>query len=349
MTEAFRRNNSMVSVAIHLFIDAFPSGWMKAIMDCKRQPKPAFFAYLDALTPLMVNLRTDRQKFFAGQEVSMEAWACNDLCDVPDGAYLHYQLEDSKGKVVFADRVQAQIPSCASRFQGFIRFVPPSSEVRETYHVRVGLIHKQGKVLHDSSVKIEVFPNSQSKVNKTAVILGKNDGKAAILAKDLGFKRVFTIPQRYSGLILIDDFEKYAANRKKIDKCVAEGAVAVFVELPKGEFLIAEEKVKVELCGMNPRHFVSRATGHPLVEGFEPEDFKCWFDPKAGYITPILSSGNGGWAGQWYPALAVAQKKYGKGCFRISQIMLADRVSTNPTALLFAQRLDILDIIKASV
>ena len=43
MTEAFRRDDRMISFAIHLFIDAFPSGWMKAIMDCRRMPKPAFF------------------------------------------------------------------------------------------------------------------------------------------------------------------------------------------------------------------------------------------------------------------------------------------------------------------
>ncbi|MCK5380866.1 MAG: glycoside hydrolase family 2, partial [Candidatus Latescibacteria bacterium] len=42
MTEAFRRNNGMNTFAIHLFIDAFPSGWMKTIMDVQRQPKPAY-------------------------------------------------------------------------------------------------------------------------------------------------------------------------------------------------------------------------------------------------------------------------------------------------------------------
>ena len=32
MTEAFRRDSRMVTFAIHLFIDAFPSGWMKTII-----------------------------------------------------------------------------------------------------------------------------------------------------------------------------------------------------------------------------------------------------------------------------------------------------------------------------
>lgn len=71
MTEAFRRDERMVSHAIHLFIDAWPSGWMKTIMDCKRNPKPAFFAYRNALEPIMLSLRTDRFSYTAGDTVSI--------------------------------------------------------------------------------------------------------------------------------------------------------------------------------------------------------------------------------------------------------------------------------------
>ncbi|MDD5707782.1 MAG: glycoside hydrolase family 2 TIM barrel-domain containing protein, partial [Kiritimatiellae bacterium] len=69
MTEAFRRDTRMNSCAIHLFIDAFPSGWMKSIMDVERQPKPAYFAYREALTPLLVSMRTDRLAYFGGEAV----------------------------------------------------------------------------------------------------------------------------------------------------------------------------------------------------------------------------------------------------------------------------------------
>lgn len=78
MTEAFRRDDRMISFAIHLFIDAFPAGWMKTIMDCKRNPKPAFFAYKNALEPLLVSLRTDKTCYFAGETASVEGWLCND-------------------------------------------------------------------------------------------------------------------------------------------------------------------------------------------------------------------------------------------------------------------------------
>jgi hypothetical protein len=43
VAETFRRDSRMSSFAVHLFIDAWPAGWMKAIMDVDRQPKKAFF------------------------------------------------------------------------------------------------------------------------------------------------------------------------------------------------------------------------------------------------------------------------------------------------------------------
>ena len=80
MTESFRRNPNMVSNAIHLFIDAWPAGWMKTIMDCKRIPKPSYFAYRDSLEPVMLSLRTDRFTYFEGETVSVESYICNDTC-----------------------------------------------------------------------------------------------------------------------------------------------------------------------------------------------------------------------------------------------------------------------------
>ena len=42
---------------------------------------------------------------------------------------------------------------------------------------------------------------------------------------------------------------------------------------------------------MRAREFVSRATGHQLVAGFGPEDFKCWYDPAVDYFTTVASDG----------------------------------------------------------
>jgi hypothetical protein len=125
------------------------------------------------------------------------------------------------------------------------------------------------------------------------------------------------------------------------------------MELPVGEYDIGGSKVNVLDCVMRPREFVSRATGHPLVAGFEPEDFKCWYDPKAGYFRPllatmfeaegwqpILTNGNGIWMGKiWKKMFAAAELPAGNGAYIVCQVALGDRTRHNPTAAIFARRL----------
>ena len=129
MTEAFRRDSRMHSFAIHLFVDAFPSGWMKAIVDCDRQPKPAWYAYRDALTPLATSLRSDRRAFFADEPIEVEAWVCNDRNASPRNATLHYQLEED-GNVLQAGSTAATVPAFDSAYQGTLRFQAPRVTAR---------------------------------------------------------------------------------------------------------------------------------------------------------------------------------------------------------------------------
>ena len=89
MTEAFRRRaDLMVSTMVHLSIDAWPAGWLKSIVSVDRRPKPAYFSYADSLTPLAVNLRTDRRQLYGGERLQVEAWVLNDRPTAPDGLRL---------------------------------------------------------------------------------------------------------------------------------------------------------------------------------------------------------------------------------------------------------------------
>jgi hypothetical protein len=65
-TESLRRDIKMNSFAIHLLIDAWPAGWLKSIVDNERKAKPAYFAYLDVLRPIIVSLRPDSFYGFSG-------------------------------------------------------------------------------------------------------------------------------------------------------------------------------------------------------------------------------------------------------------------------------------------
>lgn len=347
MTEAFRRDNRMNTMAIHLFIDAWPSGWMKTIMDVERQPKPAYFAYREALTPLMVNLRTDRFAYRTGESMRFECWVCNDTHATP-GAQLRYQLEVD-GKVVFAQQAPACIEACRSTFQGFLEVKAPVVAERTRAVLRLALALPSGKIVHDTEATVDLFPaaNRQDAVVARVAVVGTAKGKAAQLARELG------LSQAKSGdLYLVDDMACFAKRRKEIESAVQAGATAVFLEIPAGEYAVGGSKITVQACGMGARHFVSRNTGHPLVAGFQPEDFRMWYSPAADRVVPllettlkaedwlpVLTSGNGVWGGGWAPALAAAERRHGKGRFLICQVALAGRTTTNPVADLFARRL----------
>lgn len=79
MTDAFRRRSDyVIQTAIHLLIDAWPAGWMKTLVDCKRRPKPAYFEFKRSLKSVRINLRTDRWHYWEGERAKIEVWTLND-------------------------------------------------------------------------------------------------------------------------------------------------------------------------------------------------------------------------------------------------------------------------------
>jgi hypothetical protein len=353
MTEAFRRDWRMNTFAIHLFIDAWPCGWMKAIMDVRRIPKKAFFAYREALTPLMVSLRADRRHYFADETVEMEAWICNDSHEVPHGGQILYQLEID-GRVFGSGRADAKIPRCSSRPQGLIRFQLPQRGSRINATIRLALADKSGKILFDTSKDIEVFPRLPKADAKRMFVVGQRNGPAVMLAKELGLAHVRRGKLKATDVIAVDDPTVFARRRSAVEAAVKSGATVLFLELPVGKHSIAEGELSVVASGMGQRHFVDCCTGHALVADFQPYDCWFWHDRKAGYPMPllatvldttpagwsrILESGNGSWITNWKSVSVAIEKRFGQGVVRVCQIKLTNRLATNPSAAILARRL----------
>ncbi len=341
MTEAFRRDNRMVSFAIHLLIDAWPAGWMKTIMDCERRPKPAYFAYRDCLSPLAVNIRIDRTSYFSGESAEARVWICNDTRD-DVVANIRYQLELA-GDVIRS----GESPCCCSAgdtiCQGKIKILLPQVEHRTEAWIRVGLVAQSGKTLHDRSIRLDIFPHLPEVLSLGGHIRG---GKtASLLAADLRFESA-------DGVLLISDMKTFRERGAEIHREVAAGSIALMLEMEPGELHIAESVVRFEEAGMCARHFVARDSGHPVAQAFKENDFRFWFDVNAGHPTPllhtlfyadpswqpILRTGQGGWGMKWISALACAEKQYGKGRFIICQVTLAGRLD-NPVARIFLHTL----------
>jgi hypothetical protein len=347
LTESFRRNPNMVSFAIHLFIDAWPAGWMKTIMDVDRQPKKAFFVYRDALEPLMANLRSDRSVFSSGEEIKTEAWICNDLNASPDSYVLKYQFEKNRN-VLFANKVTPKIPVNSTAFQGYIKFPAPKVSKRTAYTLRLGLFDENGKEISQSVQEIEVFPNE--KVVSKKIFVSSTNGEGNEILNELGIKTENSLEQ--ASVLLIDSYDWYQQNKARVDEHVKSGAKAIFLDLDAGDYYFVDSKLSVENTIMGEYYFVSPTTGHEMVEWAEPMDFKFWYNShelcvrpfinkvfKAEGWIPILSSGRTSWSSDLGPYLAVAEKKSGKGTYIVCQLKLNGRINANPVAEKFALKL----------
>ncbi len=350
MTEAFRRDFRMMTYAIHLFIDAWPCGWMKSIMDVGRNPKDAYFTYRDCNEPIMVSLRSDRMAWYSGEEIAIEAWVCNDLPDATEETLMLRYLLEMDGEVVFAQKATATLPPCSAAFQGYIKFSAPAVTKRSHAVLRLALVNSSGEIVHHTEQQLSLFPEASTPELPTTALIGGPDSVAAALASDM--KLPLTSDYGEAGLILIGDYAAYRARQAEIDESVSNGATAIFMELEPGFYELVGTPATIKLNSMNAVNFVSRKTGHPLVEGFETDDFKMWYDESAGYVTPIaestlmsdaftpiLTSGNLNAENEWGGAITVGEKKSGNGKIVICQLKLKNRLATNPTAALFAARL----------
>lgn len=213
MTDAFRRDNNMVSNAIHLFIDAWPSGWMKTIMDCKRNPKPAFFAYRNSLEPVMISLRTDRFTYFSGEEISIECYICNDTNIEGDDYSLQYELYSGE-KLIATATDKAKLRDCTAEYAGNAEFTAPETEDRKELTLKAVLIDKEGSVVGYDTLNIEVFAHLEKGVeNQDVVIVEKLEpGEYEIAGEKVTVKACGMLPvhfvSRKTGHTAVESFKK---------------------------------------------------------------------------------------------------------------------------------------------
>lgn len=365
MTEAFRRNSRIVSMAIHLFIDAFPAGWMKAIMDADRNPKPAYFAYRDALTPVMLSLRTDRMSYHPGERVSVEVWGCNDENKNYENMKICYQAEwckengarewydnTARGKMIGQGAVRTGLPLCSSAYLGSVEFEIPQEIEQEEGRGKIlftaGILTEEGVLLHYNQMALQVREDCHVAGTAGACLIGER-GKAYEAARELDLKVRTRKEMQPGDVFLADDWKAFEIIEEEVLAEVLRGRKLVFLELEPGSYRIGQAVVTVKGSGMLPMHFVSTDTGHRLVENFEAFDFSNWYDKKEDRITPILDttftgegfrpilqSGNTDENGEWGHAAAAAEIPMGLGRIYVCQVKLAGRMADNPAAKEFA-------------
>ena len=347
-TRAYRMMPGMNTFAIHLFIDAWPAGWMKTIMDVHRVPKKAWFTYRDCLAEQAVVLRTDRTQARSGETIPVEAWICNDHPEKLEGARLVYEVRLNE-KTLASGNSPVAAGACTAEPQGRLEVTVPRVENRGVLEVSATLLDASGKPLHDHVIRLDVFP--EEKHHESTVHIPSNDPGTIRFAEELGLKISPTLEDGVTA-VLLDSPESYMGHQAAIDRYVKEGGIALALPFPAGDYRFGSASCKIARAGMGPRHFVSRKTGHPVVEGFQPNDFRFWYHASLGRVAPILNtvieasdattilnSGDGGWYKPWDYCPAAAEFSDGKGYWRICQIEIKDCITHNPAARLFARRM----------
>jgi hypothetical protein len=197
---------------------------------------------------------------------------------------------------------------------------------------------------HGSTLDLPIWPRETTTTPRLRVLGG---GAARRLAGEL---RTATGPE-----VLLVDGTTWESHRIRAEAAARGGATVVVLGLPAGSHTIDGVAVEILPTTLGRYDFASRATGHPLVEGFEPDDFRFWHRSDEGMVVPFVDSAlkpAEGWAGvlrtgagQFWggPGLveswACAERTLGAGRIRVCCIDLTGRVRTNPAADRFARRL----------
>lgn len=349
MTRAFRRlAPRMNSFAVHLLIDAWPAGWMKSLMDVTRKPKPAWFAYRDALAPLLADIRSDRQRFWGGEKACMELWVCNDTHVAPAEAKLQYEIW-LEGKRTFAQSTSVEVPVLSAACLAKAMIPLPRVSKRSPVEMRLALLDHSGHILNMTREIFEVFPATPAWDTPPIVhILGERGCRAWRIVETLGCQ-----PMLFNGTgsdtspLLVESPQALDTCKEAVEQAVSQGARAILLDQPHGsKWDLPGGPVEIP-SAKHPRSFLCRNTRHPLLSGFREGDFAHWYEEKLDRLEPVSQSvldGQGlepvlytGERGGKRMLPVVAERHHGKGAYLICQLNLENRLFMEPPAYLFLQ------------
>lgn len=159
MTDAYRRRADIINhTAIHLLIDAWPSGWMKTLLDCERVPKRAYFAYQDSLVPLRVHLWSDRNYAYAGEVIPVEGWLLNDT-----GADRNVTVKTAikvNGKEIAYYEKKTCIRAAYSECAGIIPVTVPEVTAESAVRIDACILDENGELLNAESFQFLAYPKT---------------------------------------------------------------------------------------------------------------------------------------------------------------------------------------------
>jgi len=293
MTDAFRRRaDRVVSIAVYFLIDAWPAGWMKALVDANRTPKRGYFALKDSFKPRRVNLRTDRGSLYAGETAEIDAWLLNDRPTPLEDYEIRVSVRMNGDELERYVASTVGVDGVASERSAVLRFEIPEVTDREAVHVDAGLYDADGALVDSEREIVEAF--------------ARPDPSDAVAVKFLGdepptFSEAGIEVSMYDGgtfeTLLVESPAAFERYREAVLEGVADGGRAIFLPTGgEGEWELDGTTVSTRpVAGFEltePHHeempefesglpFVARNEDEPETAAFERDDFGFWYNGEA--------------------------------------------------------------------
>lgn len=288
MTDALRlRSDRVISTAVHLLIDAWPAGWMKALVDHRRTPKPGYFALQASLAPVRVHLRSDRRAFYGGEQAAIETWLLNDTPeDVPRRVAATVYCGEQALQSFEAD---VSAGAVSPTYAGTLRVKLPEVAERQTVRIEAALLAAGGKEINRERLDVDVFARAAVPGGRIACI---GDDVAALLAP-LGLS---TSPYR-AGMarpdcVVCSTLALPAQQAAELSAWAQQGTRLVFLcdQVAPSACDIAGLRIAVtplpEL-GRQTLTFVARDAEDARTRRFRADDFSFWYNAQTDCIDDV--------------------------------------------------------------
>ncbi|WP_339319501.1 sugar-binding domain-containing protein [Paenibacillus sp. FSL R10-2734] len=293
MTDAIRRRSDLiVQSAIHLLIDAWPSGWMKTLVGVDRIPKPAYFTYRDSLTPLRAHLRGDGWRAYAGEAIELEAWLLNDTAVDYKELRVGVTLRDDTCDYVSYE-LEADIAAVYSAYVGTVPLLMPQIEGRQTLHADISLYSQDGELLNSERFDIEVYGKPvdfrDATTGRYIVTLGE---AAGALITSMGIHSRKHEAGRSFDLIVLSSIEDYAPYEVEIAAAIKRGATAILLpdaasreaEWRMAELIVQQKKV-------SNLYTIGFDEDDPQFEPYNAYDFQFFYNRTVDRMEALTASG----------------------------------------------------------
>lgn len=160
-------------------------------MDCKRNPKPAYFAYRNALEPMMLSLRTDRFTYYEGEKISIECYLCNDT-NLSGEYTIRYEMND-----MVCD-CRATAAECDVTYVSNAEFVIDKVHDREKFELKAVLLDKNGVPITYASQTVEVFERKEEPAKSdNEIIFNLQPGTYEIAGETVRVKACGMLPVHF--------------------------------------------------------------------------------------------------------------------------------------------------------